>query len=99
MTKQKTSIREQIKPVVRFVNAYKKFMFVLLVLFAVIFLVFRINQYSSAEPSQAQIDEKLQTATRPKLDQAVLDRIQQLQDQNVQVQSLFDQTRNNPFSE
>lgn len=99
MSKQKTSIREQIKPIVRFLNTYKKFIFVIAVLLAVIFLVFRINQFSSAEPSQAQLDEKLQNATRPKIDQAVLDRIQQLQDQNVQVQSLFDQTRNNPFNE
>lgn len=99
MKKPKKPIREQLAPIQVFVVAYKKFMFVLLILFAVIFLVFRINAFSSTEPSQSQIDEKLQTVSRPKLDQAVLNRIQQLQDQNVQVQSLFDQSRNNPFNE
>jgi len=61
--------------------------------------VFRINQYSHTEPADSAVQEKLQTTKRPKVDQAVLDKIQQLQDQNVQVQSLFDQARNNPFNE
>lgn len=63
------------------------------------FLVFRINQLATAEPSEALIEEKLQTVARPKLDQTVINRIQQLQDQNVEVRSLFDQARNNPFNE
>jgi predicted negative regulator of RcsB-dependent stress response len=99
MKKPKTSLKQQIKPVIQFLNTYKKFLFVLIVLGIIVFLVFRIKQLSMAEPTQAAIDEKLQTVTRPKFDQAVLNRIQQLQDQNVDVQSLFDQARNNPFSE
>lgn len=97
--KEKTSISEQIKPVVRYIKKYEKFLFGLLVLLALIFLVFRINQLSTAEPSNSAIDEKLQGVTRPKIDQAVLDRIQQLQDQNVEVKALFDQARSNPFNE
>ncbi|MCA9330473.1 hypothetical protein KC957_00340 [Candidatus Saccharibacteria bacterium] len=97
--KQKPSISEQLKPAVQFVTKYKKFLFGLVVLLILTFLVFRINQLSSAEPSEAAIDEKLQTVTRPKIDQSILDRIQQLQDQNVEVKALFDQARNNPFNE
>ncbi len=98
-SKPKKSIKEQLVPLGRFLNAYKKFMFVLGILVVIIFLVFRINQFSSAEPTQAQLDEKLQNNTSLKLDQTVLNRIQQLQDQNVEVQSLFDKSRNNPFNE
>ena len=63
------------------------------------FLVFQINRLATAEPTDTMIEEKLQTVARPKLDQAVIERIQQLQDQNVEVRSLFDQARNNPFNE
>lgn len=98
-SKPKKSIKEQLAPLGRFLNTYKKFMFVLSILVVIIFLVFRINQFSSAEPTQAQLDEKLQNNTSLKLDQTVLNRIQQLQDQNVEVQSLFDKSRNNPFNE
>jgi hypothetical protein len=99
MKKSKPTISQQVQPAVRFVKKYKKFLFSMIVLVLIGFLVFRINQLASAEPSEATIDEKLQTVTRPKLDQGVIDRIQQLQDQNVEVQSLFDEARNNPFDE
>ena len=51
------------------------------------------------EPTAAEIEEKLQTVQRPKIDQAVLDKIELLQGQNIEVRSLFDQARKNPFSE
>jgi len=63
------------------------------------FFVFHINQLSSREPTDAQISSELKTVPRPKVDQQTLLRIQQLQDQNVQVKALFDQARQNPFSE
>jgi len=78
---------------------YLGFMFVLVLLGLSGFLVFRINQLSHLEPSEDAVDEKLNASQRPKFDQATLDKIQQLQDQNVQVQSLFQQARDNPFSE
>jgi hypothetical protein len=87
------------KPVLGFLKRYLKFIFIVVLLGIFSFLVFRINQYSRAEPTEDAVAEKLQTAKRPKVDQAVLDKIQQLQDQNVQVHSLFDAARNNPFNE
>ncbi len=99
MKKSKPTIAQQLAPIVRYVKKYKKFLFSMLVLGLVGFLIFRINQLATAEPSEAMIEEKLQAVARPKLDQAVVDRIQQLQDQNVEVKSLFDQARNNPFDE
>ena len=62
-------------------------------------LVLEINHLSGAEPTQAQLDAKLKTVQRPTIDQPTLDKIQQLQDQNIQVQTLFDQARQNPFAE
>lgn len=99
MKKPKQSIKQQLAPLGAVVFRYKKFIFAIGVLLAISFLVFRINQFTSVEPSQQQIDDRLQTVARPKLDPALLDRIQQLKDQNVEVQSLFDQSRDNPFNE
>lgn len=84
---------------VQFVKQYAVFIFIMGILFISVFFVFRINQYSRMEPTDDAIDQKLQTVQRPKVDQSVLDKIQQLQDQNVQVQTLFDQARDNPFNE
>lgn len=89
----------KLQPIFSFLKRYVAFIFVVAMLLVLSFFVFRINQYSRAEPSQDAIDEKLQSVKRPRLDKNVVDKIQQLQDQNVQVQSLFDQARNNPFSE
>lgn len=63
------------------------------------FLVLRINQYSNQEPSEDAINEKLEKVNRPKINDELIDKISQLQDQNVEVKSLFEAARNNPFSE
>lgn len=62
-------------------------------------LVLRINQLSSAQPSAVEVNNKLDTISRPKVDKNALAKIQQLQDQNIQVKALFDEARQNPFSE
>lgn len=89
----------KLQPTLRFIKRYVSLFFVVTMLAVFGFLVFRINQFSSLEPSEDAIAEKLQSVQRPKLDQAIVDKIQQLQDQNIEVQSLFDQARSNPFSE
>ncbi len=62
-------------------------------------LVLRIGQLSRIEPTEDSVTEKLSSIKRPKVDAATLNKIQQLQDKNVDVKTLFDQARNNPFSE
>lgn len=62
-------------------------------------LVIEIGHLARQEPTDDAVTEKLSTIKTPKIDPATLNKIQQLQDQNVDVKSLFDQARNNPFSE
>lgn len=62
-------------------------------------LVMQIGNLSRQEPSEDAVTEKLSSIKTPRIDNATLNKIQQLQDQNVDVKSLFDQARNNPFSE
>ncbi len=62
-------------------------------------LVLQINLLNRREPSDDSVAEKLQTVKRPKIDQQTIDKIQSLQDNNVDVQALFKQARDNPFQE
>ncbi len=89
----------KIQPIIQFVKRYSVFIVLIVTLAIVGFFIFRINQYSSSEPSDSDVSEKLKTVQRPKIDKAILDKIDQLEGQNIQVQSLFDQARKNPFSE
>ena len=99
MKAQLTSLLVKLKPAISFFKRYALFMFFIIFLGLFGFLVFRINQYARVEPSEDAIQDKLKAVQRPKVDQAVLDKIQQLQAQNVEVNSLFDKARNNPFNE
>jgi len=92
-------IGSKVQPVLAFLKRYITFLFFVGMLLVAVFLVYRINQFSNLQPSEDAVTEKLQTVQRPRLDQDVLQKIEQLESQNVEVQSLFDQARNNPFSE
>ena len=90
---------KRLEPVISFSQKYSRFIFFLFIAAIAAFLIFRIDYYVSLKPSEADAADKLQTISRPNIDEAALNRIQQLQDQNVQVQSLIQQARDNPFSE
>jgi len=78
---------------------YLPLVFALVFLIFYSFLVFRINDLSSTEPTDEQVTEKLQSSGRPKIDQSAINQIQQLQDNSVEVKTLFQDARNNPFHE
>ncbi len=63
------------------------------------FLAWRVLTLNQVEPDQSVVTAKLQTAGVPHIDPDALSKIQQLQDNSVEVQSLFDQARSNPFQE
>ena len=89
----------KILPVVAKLGRYKLFTFSMVLLILYGFLVFRINVLNNKTPSDKSITDKLQTVSRPRIDQSVKDKVQQLQDNSVEVQSLFNSARNNPFHE
>lgn len=92
-------LKEKIMPYVNKLLRYKAIIF--FVVLAVVFgyLVFTINSLNNRQPDDNAVNEKYQSVTRPHIDQSVVDKIKQLQDNSVQVKSLFNQARNNPFSE
>ncbi len=93
------SIVTKLVPVLDRIKKYGAFAVCVIILGVYAFLILDINTMSQAEPTDTAVQEKLKTITVPKLDEATLKKINDLQDQNVQVKSLFDQARDNPFSE
>ena len=79
-------------------SRYAGFTFFVVVLCIYSFLVFKIGALSQAEPSEADIAQQ-NTVKRLRLDQDSISKIEQLEDQNVGVQSLFNTARDNPFQE
>lgn len=74
---------------------------VVLVIFGAMygFLILTSSKQAENEPSDAQISEKLQATPRPKIDKEVADKLQELEEKNIEIKSIFDDARNNPFSE
>lgn len=92
-------ITDKLEPAVNFWRRYYKIIFVIVLIGLYGFLIFRINVLSAAEPTVEQIDEVVKEVKRPRLDKEAVAKIQELEDQNIQVQTLFQEARNNPFSE
>ncbi len=95
----------ELKPIIAKLRPFLNFLKrdsvgIFLALVAVIFgfLIWRIGNLSGAEPSQAAIDEKLIGVVRPKIDPAGIKQIEDLQAQNINIESYFSD-RNNPFQE
>lgn len=61
------------------------------------FLVTRIGELSRAEPSQAEIDQRLQDIKMPKVDDDAIAKLKELQGRNISIEALFDNGRTNPF--
>jgi hypothetical protein len=91
------NLPEQLGGLMRKISAYKVFLFFLAVASLYGYILWRINTFSNAPPSQEE--ETAQTTAQPHIDAATVQKIQSLQDNSVNVQALFDIARQNPFQE
>ncbi|CAN5665746.1 hypothetical protein BH23PAT1_BH23PAT1_0830 [soil metagenome] len=93
------TLASKLLSIIGVLRKYVVLIFILAFLSIYGFLVLRVNTLSSAEPDEDAITEKLSNVRKPNVDKATLEKIKQLQEQNVEVQTLFKQARDNPFSE
>lgn len=82
---------------VKRLGAYSAIIFFLFVATLYGYIVWRIDVYGNAPASQSEVNAKV--ATQPHIDPQVVQKIQDLQNNSVNVQSLFNQARENPFQE
>lgn len=74
-------------------------LFLLLLVVVYGFVVWRAHVLSNTQPAPAAVAAQSQTNPQPHIDQGVISKIRQLQDNSVSVQALFNQARQNPFQE
>ncbi|MBI2588963.1 hypothetical protein HYW35_02035 [Candidatus Saccharibacteria bacterium] len=75
------------------------FTVILLMLLMYLFTVWRVSQLATAEPTSAAENAALNSANIPRIDKNAIKQIEALEKSNIQVHSLFNSARNNPFSE
>lgn len=92
-------ITAKFKPFLLVLRRHFKFIFIVILVGAYGFILVRIGMLSRIEPSPQQVDETLLNVKRPRVDKDAVAKIQALEDQNVEVQTLFKQARDNPFQE
>lgn len=63
------------------------------------YIIMQISTITTREPEQTKISEQLKAVPRPKVDKEVAKTIEGLESQNVNVQTIFNDARENPFSE
>lgn len=99
MNLDRKTITKSVKDFIRKNKKYASFAFILLILLTYTFLVYRISKFSLAEPSTGSIEQQLQSTGKLKIDQDSINKILKLEEQNVNVQSLFEDARDNPFQD
>ena len=70
------------------------------ILVAIVFgmLLLRITAYANIQPDSSDVNSEVAQLT-PHIDQKAASQLQSLEDNSVNVQTLFNQARNNPFGE
>ena len=63
------------------------------------FLAWKVIAFDQTEPDPSVVSSRIETSGVPRVDKDVVSKIQQLQDNSVDVRALFDQARRNPFQE
>ena len=78
---------------------YSLFICILAVLAIYGFLVLQIRSMATVEPTSADLTNKLNELNTPKLDQDAVNKILLLEEENIEIMTLFNEARQNPFQE
>lgn len=82
------------------VNKYAVFSFIIVFLCIYVFLVQHIGKLINSEaPPQTVTETSTKPISRLQFDKTAVDQMKQLEAQNIEVQTLFNQARQNPFTE
>lgn len=89
---------KKLHPLISFLRRDSVGIFLVIVAIIFGFLIWRIGNLAGAEPSQDDLDQTLEAVVRPKIDSKSIQKIKDLQSQNIDIQSYFSD-RSNPFQE
>lgn len=94
-----TSIQAKLQSILSGIRQHRIIIFLLFFLGMYGFLIYQVGVLTEGEADQAAITEKLDTVKRLQIDQKSIDSLLKLEEQNIEVKSLFKQARDNPFTE
>lgn len=86
-------------PVLLKLIKYSVVLFLLLLALVYGFLIYKIDVLSNAQPSSADTTAAIGSSTIPRIDPTVVKSLQDLKDNSVNVQTIFNENRDNPFHE
>lgn len=93
------NILPKLKSFASLLRKYAVVIFISVMVLVYGYLIVKISSISSVEPNEEAVAEQLQDTKRLRVDQNAINKIQQLEGQNVGVRSLFKAARDNPFQE
>jgi len=91
------NIISKLQPLKSFVTRYAVIIFIVTAASVFGFMTLQISRYSNAEPTSDQIEEKKNSLRQVKLNDEAVQKIEELEDQNINIESLFNNGRANPF--
>ena len=94
-----SEIKEQINEVVQLLNKNKLYIFILFVVLTYGYIYIKMKSADSASPNIAQVQAIANPLAGTKINAQVVQQIQSLQNNSVNVQTLFQNARNNPFND
>ena len=80
-----------------FLKRYLWLVFLILIVVIYGYVLLKINGFLSATPSPSTISQNLKASATPVINQNVVNELNNLQNNSVSVQALFNQARSNPF--
>ena len=78
---------------------YKVVIFALLMTGVYGYVIVNISSFANAQPTPEQVALQTSPIKSTKIDKKIVAQLQHLQDNSVNVKTLFDEARNNPFQE
>lgn len=93
------SIKPQFEKLFKKLSKHATFIVITLVLLVYVFMVWRISTLTTAEPSAQAESAALAETSIPRVNRNAVEQIQALEQNSTEIQSLFNQARNNPFQE
>jgi hypothetical protein len=90
-------LQEEVVGILQQVRRYAVVIFLVFVAILYGFILMRVNNLSNAQPSSDAVSSQVKAAQIPHIDPSVVNQIESLQNNSVNVQSLFNQERSNPF--
>ncbi len=86
-----------IKKILAVLNKHRLLTYMVFIFALYSLLIIKINNLGQVSPSTTQSPTTSSVATPEHINQSVVTQLQQLQNNNVTVQALFEQARSNPF--